>query len=268
VAAVFYGPSELTLDIAGQPVTITQTTDYPFRDTITFKVHTKHPMLFDLTLRIPAWCKSATLTVNKKPYPMKLDPGTFASVSRLFKHNDVVQLKLPMDVRSEDWFDGQGTVFVRGPLVYTLDIAEKRVELTKDLPLVEKALNGNFIQGFPAVEFAPVSEWRYGIDPIAKADLTQIKVVETAMSANPFVPGQSPVHLELELRRLPNWMPEWAPEPRLDASGKPVYVINPQSLPKAKELEASEAPTPQKLVPYGATHIRLTTLPVIRSEIA
>jgi len=268
VAAVFYGPSELTAEIAGQLVIIIQTTDYPFRDTITFKVQTKHPVFFDLTLRIPTWCKSAMVTVNKKPYSGKLDPGTFSTISRLFKNKDVIQLKLPMEVRTEDWFDGQSTVFVRGPLVYTLDITEKRVEVMKDTPHVEESLNGNLIQGFPAVEFTPVSEWRFGIDPAIRADLTQIKVVETEMSVNPFVPGQAPVHLELPLRLLPNWKPEWTAEPALDANGKPVYVVNPQSLPKGKELEAIQAPTPQKLVPYGATHLRLTTLPVIRSEMA
>jgi uncharacterized protein len=268
IAAVFYGPSELATEIAGQPVTITQTTDYPFRDTITFKVQTKRPVLFDLVLRIPAWCKSASLLVNKKRYPAKLDPGTFATISHRFKHNDVVQLKLPMEVHSEDWLDGKSAVLVRGPLVYTLDIVEKRVEVMKDTPHVEESLNGNLIQGFPAVEFQPVSEWRYGIDPTILADLTQIKVIETAMSGNPFLPGEAPAHLELPLRHLPNWKPEWTPEPVLDANGKPVYVVNPQSLPKATELRDAEAPTRQRLVPYGSTHLRLTTLPVVRSEIA
>jgi hypothetical protein len=188
------------------------------------------------------------------------------TVSRRFEHNDLVELKLPMEVRAEDWFDSQSTVFVRGPLVYTLEIAENRVELMKDIPQVEQSLNGNFIQGFPAVEFSPMSEWRYGIDPAVKSDLTQVRVVETAMSANPFVPGQTAVHLELPLRHLPNWKSEWNIEPGIDASGKTVYAVNPQSLPKARELETTEFPTLQRLVPYGATHIRLTTLPVVRSE--
>lgn len=266
VAAVFYGPSELTTEIAGQRVTITQTTDYPFGDTILFKVQTQHPVLFDLTLRIPGWCKSASLTVNKKPYPGKFEAGTFATVSHRFKHKDVVQLTLPMELRSEDWFDGQSAVILRGPLVYTLDIAEKRVELMKDTPRVEKCLNGNFIQEFPAVEFTPASEWRYGIDLAVKADLTQIKVVETAMTANPFVPGEAPVHLELPLRRLPKWKPDWTAEPAPDADGEIARVVTPESLPKQNEMKDAEAATPQRLVPYGATHIRLTTLPIIHND--
>jgi len=266
VAAVFYGPSELTTEIAGQQVTITQTTDYPFRDTINFKMQTQHPVDFDLTLRIPGWCKSASLTVNKKPYPGTFEAGTFATVSRRFKHNDVVELTLPMELRSEDWLDGQSAVILRGPLVYSLEIAEKRVEVTKDTPRVEKALNGNFIQGFPAVEFTPASEWRYGIDSTVKADLTQIKVVETAMTANPFETGEGPVHLELPLRRLPKWKPEWTAEPAPNADGTMPYLVTPATLPTKKERNDAEAATPQKLVPYGSTHIRLTTLPIIRDD--
>jgi hypothetical protein len=268
IAAVFYGPSQLKTEMAGHAVTITQTTDYPFRDTIDFNVHTEHPLEFDLALRIPHWCDSATLLVNSKPYPAKLEAGTFVTISRRFAHGDHIQLTLPMKVQSEDWFDGQSAVFVRGPLVYTLDIAENRMELMKDTPDVEQRLNGNFIQGFPAIEFSPASEWRYGIDPALKADLTQVSVVETEISENPFLPGKAPVHLELPLRRLPNWAPEWHAEPALDANGKPVYVVNPQSLPKTNELEAAEAPTLQRLVPYGATHIRLTTLPVVQCATA
>ena len=266
LAAVFYGPSEVTTEIDGQPVTITQSTDYPFRDTITFKVQTKRPVLFDLTLRIPGWCKSAKLTVNKRPYPGTFEAGTFATISRRFKHNDIIQLTLPMEPRTEDWFDGQSVVILRGPLVYSLDIAEKRVELTKDIPRVEKNLNGNLIQGFPAVEFTPASEWRFGIDPATKADLNQIKVVESPMSANPFVPGQAPVHLELPLRHLPKWKPDWTAEPAPSADSGVADVTTPAKLPSKRELRDAEAATKQRLVPYGSTHIRLTTLPLISRD--
>lgn len=261
VAAVLYGPSELRTEIATEPVTIIQTTDYPFRPTITFKVHTKHPVDFDLVLRIPGWCKSASLTVNKKPYPAKLVAGTFVTVSHRFKHKDVIRLELPMEVRSERWFEGQGAVFVRGPLVYALEIAEKRTEWMKDAPHVQESLNGNYIQGFPAVEFSPISDWRYGVDSALEANLAQVKVVETSMSANPFC--QAPVHLELPLRHLPKWRSDWTAESPLDANGKPVYTVNPQSLPSLNEMESAEAPTVRKLVPYGSTHLRLTTLPVV-----
>lgn len=266
LAVVLYGPSQVTTEIAGETVTITQTTDYPFRDSIRFKVQTTRPVTFDLTLRIPGWCTAATLSINKTPYTGKLEAGTFATVSRRFKHGDVLELTLPMELRSEDWFDGRSAVILRGPLVYTLDIAEKRVEITKDPPFVEANLNGNLIQGFPAVDFTPASEWRYGIDPAVTADLKQIRVIETPMTANPFLPGKSPVYLELPLRRLPKWKPDWTAEPTLATDGDHVHKVTPSSLPKKNDMQDAEIATTQRLVPYGSTHIRLTTLPIVTTD--
>jgi len=86
------------------------------------------------------------------------------------------------------------------------------------------------------------------------------------MTENPFATGQSPVHLELPLRRLPNWMPEWRSEPVMNADGELPYVVNPQALPQEKQMKDAETATPQRLVPYGSTHIRLTTLPLVPAE--
>jgi hypothetical protein len=262
--AILYGPSVLTTDIAGHPITITQTTDYPFRDTITFKLQTPKPILFDLHLRIPGWCTSATLSINGQPVTTKLDPGTFVTISRRFKPNDLIELTLPMQLHAEPWFKGESIAITRGPLVYSLQIDEHRVELTKDTPHVESHLNGNLIQGFPAVEFTPQSEWRFAVDPTLIANLAQIKVVESPMTPNPFETGQSPVHLELPLRRLPAWQPKWTPQPE----NEDARVVTPATLPSTKELLNPDPATPQKLVPYGSTHIRLTTLPLLSADTA
>jgi len=262
LAAILYGPCKLTTTVKSQPITITQQTDYPFRETISFKLQTARPVSFSLHLRIPAWCKEAHIRINGKSVPGPHPGGSFAILPRRFSNGDLIQLTLPMEVHLEEWFDGQSAVLVRGPLVYSLEIAEKRVEITKDSPRIEHALKGNLIQGFPAVEFYPGSEWRYGIDPALRSELGQVKVVETPMTENPFLPGHSPVHLELPLRRLPNWNPEWTAEPAPLPSGDLVAVKTP-AVPTPAELQGSEAATLKKMVPYGATHLRLTTLPLI-----
>ena len=38
----------------------------------------------------------------------------------------MIQLTLPMEVRAEDWFQKQSVVLLRGPLVFSLKINEKR----------------------------------------------------------------------------------------------------------------------------------------------
>jgi hypothetical protein len=265
LAAVYYGPSQVTTTVKGQPVTVIQDTDYPFKQDISFRVQTSKPVSFGFHLRIPGWCSAAKISVNGKAVRAKVDPGTFAVISREFKDGDVVLLTLPMEVRAEDWFQGQSVVLSRGPLVFSLKIDEKRVEITKDPPNIEAKLQGNLIQGFPALEFYPLSEWRYGVDKALKDNLGEVKVIEAPVTDNPFLVDQAAVRLELPLRHLPNWQPSWTAEPPVDANGNAVAAKTVQKLPTTDELVNPDAPAVQTMVPYGSTYLRLTTLPVISS---
>src|ERR1700691_2566892 len=64
LAAVLYGPSEVHAKISGQSIRITEDTDYPFRDTVNFRVKMERPQTFSLYLRIPEWCSQAGIKVN------------------------------------------------------------------------------------------------------------------------------------------------------------------------------------------------------------
>jgi len=158
-----------------------------------------------------------------------------------------------MAVRVEDWLQNQSVCVARGPLVYSLKIVEKRVEHTNDPPEIKPFLEGHEIQGFPEVEFLPESDWRYGF---AKGfNARQVKVVESGMNANPFVEETVPVHLELPLCPLPGWA--------AGAEATPDLEREPSGLPNARELAAARQPVVITMVPYGSTHLRLTTLPVV-----
>ncbi len=55
----------MTAKVAGGvSVTITENTDYPFSDTITFTLALASPTAFPFTVRIPGWCSAPALTVN------------------------------------------------------------------------------------------------------------------------------------------------------------------------------------------------------------
>ena len=265
LAAVLYGPCELNTTVDVQPVTILQQTDYPFRDTIHFTLHTAHPIHLTLQLRIPGWCTGARIEVNGKPYAADTPAGSFASVTRTFRNGDTVLLTLPMQVHLEPWYDSGAVAVVRGPLLYSVDIDEKRVELTHDTPAVEKVLYGLFIQNVPVVEFYPRSEWRYGVDESLAARVREIKVIESPMSDNPFVTGHAPVHLEMPLRKLPQWQADWVAEPPPSPNGDLVAVKTPGDMPTADEMRNPDTPAAKRMVPSGSTQLRLTTLPVIRS---
>jgi hypothetical protein len=266
LAAVHYGPSEVTTTVRGQSVTVTEETDYPFGERVRFRVKTAKPVTFELQCRIPQWCSNATIRVNGKPLRAPPKAGTMAGIQRKFRDGDVVTLQLPMPVSIENWFSNQAVCVTRGPLVYSLKIAERRVEHTSDPDHIRPLLRGHDIQDFPAVEFYPTSDWRYGFGASLKTQLPRIKVVESAMTDNPFLGDQTPVHLEVPLYHLPGWFPGWTPEIRTETDGTTKMPGEPSALPRANQRTVEEKPVTMMMVPYGATHLRLTTLPVVQTN--
>ncbi|MDB6017195.1 MAG: hypothetical protein JWR19_1684 [Pedosphaera sp.] len=257
LAAVYFGPNEVTTKVHGQTVTITEETDYPFRDHITFRIKTARPVDFNFQCRIPQWCDNATVGVNGQPMHNLQKPGTFASVRREFHDGDIVSLSLPMPVRIENWFKNQAVSFTRGPLVFSLTIAEKRLEHTNDPAGIKAFMSGHDIQGFPEVEFLPASDWRFGFAAAREINLEKIKIVESKITENPFIEALAPVHLEVPLCHLPGWAP--------GAGSTADTASEPSGLPFGSQLLTEGQPTMMTLVPYGATHLRLTSLPAVPS---
>jgi hypothetical protein len=266
VTAALYGPSILHATINDQPLSISEETDYPFRDTIAFKVQTAQPATFALGLRIPGWCASASVTVNGLPANLACSPGTFVTLRREFREGDAVVLHLPMTVRLTDWFDGRGVSVERGPLTYSLKIGEKRVESTTDPDAIKRILKGNNIAGFPALEFFPASEWRYGLDSDLKDSPDKFTVIESPMPENPFLGDTVPVRIKVPLRSLPQWQAAWQPVLNPPPTNLKLSPQNPTSLPSETELAQAGDLQTMTLVPYGSTYLRLTTLPLIKNE--
>ena len=263
VAATLYGPSELRTIVGGQLVIVTEDTDYPFRAAISFRIKLAKLATFALALRIPEWCAAATATINGATAGVACAPGTFAMLKREFHDGDTVVLNLPMTVRLKEWFAGRGVSVQRGPLVYSLKLDEKRVESRDDPESIKRVLKGNDIEGFPAVEFFPAGEWRYGMESAAKAAPEKFKVIESPMPENPFLAASVPVRIEVPLRALPQWEAAWtATVDPLPADLK-TAPKNPASLPTEAELQPAGETKTMVLVPYGSTHLRLTTLPII-----
>jgi hypothetical protein len=255
LAAVYYGPSKVTTTVGAQKITVTEETDYPFRDTVLFRIKTSQSVAFNFQMRIPDWCSNASIRVNGKVVRDLKTTGRFASVQRQFRDGDTVELKLPMTVRVENWFNDQSVCVTRGPLVYALKIAEQRVEHTSDPAEIKPFLLGREIRGFPEVEFLPASDWRYGFNTKLKNNVSAIKVVESRMKGNPFLEETTPVHLELPLDHLSAW------SPNENEAGK--IPKEPSGLPDEAARKADRQSVMMTLVPYGSTHLRLTTLPLI-----
>ena len=134
-----FASSETDLEIAGQPVKVTQETLYPWEGRIRLTLNPASPREFTVCLRVPGWALnrpvpsdlysyldkdpgSPTLILNGEDRPLDIESG-FARLTRTWRKGDVLELELPMPVRRvvshEAVEDNRGRVALeRGPLVY------------------------------------------------------------------------------------------------------------------------------------------------------
>ena len=106
---------------AGQPLTLNEQTDYPLSGKINMKMDLSKAETFAVRVRIPAWSKQTTLTVNRKAVA-GIKAGDYAVVSRNWQKGDEITLTLDMRGRIER--TGKQPEFVavlRGPVLLARD---------------------------------------------------------------------------------------------------------------------------------------------------
>lgn len=118
------GQARLTLR-NGTPVEIDTDTHYPGEDTIRITVSPAQEKLFAIKLRIPAWCRTASLEVNGRPFEIQRGPDGYAEIKRMWKPGDNIELSLKQEARLiVDDHLNQGNVAIEyGPLVLAADDA-------------------------------------------------------------------------------------------------------------------------------------------------
>ncbi len=233
LAAMTYAPSEVTTPVkGGAKVTLAETTEYPFRDTIAIAVRTANPATFPLVLRIPAWATGATVAVNGA-LSAGVKPGEFFRLERQWKNGDRVDLKFPMTPRTSTWFNNSVAV-ERGPLVYSLKIGESWRKLKQTGPAADW-------------EVYPTTPWNYALAIDRSAPAKSIEVKEQAIGSQPFSALGAPVELIVQARRLSSWQ-------IVDDSAGPLPVS-----PVTSRLPEE----PVSLIPYGAAKLRITAFPFL-----
>lgn len=248
LAALAYAPSRVTAKVAGgAEVTITEETGYPFFETVSFTVETPKAVEFPLHLRIPGWCDGASLQVNGRPQPGEVKQGSVHVVRREWKSGDRVELSLPMPLVASTWYH-RSKAIERGPLVFALDVQEDWKEVPGERP-----------EGVPAdamhrghLECRPASPWNYALSQAATsapAEHFQLQQAD-AVPLNPWTRESAPVWLQGRGVRLPYWTLV------RNSAGNP--PVSPVALPPDARPEAI------RLIPYGATTVRITEFPWVK----
>ncbi len=240
LAVMAYGPTVVNASVSGSEVTITEETAYPFEEQVRLRISVAKSAKFPLALRIPAWCKSASVSVNGQ-VQSGVTAGSFFRLQRTWADGDTVTINLPMSIETH-LGPSRSVAVSRGPLVYSLAIGEKWSVRTKD-PLGK---------GFDEFELHPTTPWAYALD-LNPAKPSSAFTVETfEPSNNPFDPAHPPIKLSAEARLVPGWTDGWRGTHAFEPPASPTTSTNP--------LEKVT------LVPFGSQHLRVSWFPWLGSR--
>jgi DUF1680 family protein len=128
-----YIGSEVTVPAGNGFLTLRQTGNYPWDDTVDLTVTSQSPAEHTLALRLPGWCPTPEAVLNGEPVEIRPRQG-YAYFTRTWEEGDSIRLTLPMPVRrvrsNPLVRQNLGKVALqRGPLVYCLEQADNGANL-------------------------------------------------------------------------------------------------------------------------------------------
>jgi len=172
LAVVAYAPSEAHTKIGGADVVIEEDTEYPFRHSVHFVIHTSSPVAFSLELRTPGWAEGAPL----KP------------INRTWKDGDTVDIDFQASPRVTHWFHNSA-VFEYGPLVFSLPLEAQWKQMKS---YAEKSADW---------QLETKAAWNYGV----VASDCETRIATHALGAVAFDARQPALTLQVMGRLLKDW---------------------------------------------------------------
>lgn len=260
LAAVTYGPNIVTAKVAdGVDVRITQETNYPFSDTLHFKIELDNPTSFPLYFRIPRWAETLQCQIDGEAVQTDVKDG-FLFINREWRSGDEVQLLFPMKLKTERRYN-DAIAITRGPLYFALRIEKE----FKAIEFKEQSFESITYKGSRDWEIRPASDWNYGlaIDP----DNPEASITTDSFLIHEYPFGdrgdmvywdqwdthvswqhEAPIVLRVPARKIPGW--DLKNNSADDPPTSPVQVDT--------KLETVD------LVPYGSARLRISEFPLVR----
>ena len=254
LATMLYAPNETSALVAdGKSVTLTETTNYPFDDTVTLTLNTGDAVAFPMYLRIPQWAEGALVKVNGVVQPASGAAGKYVCLNRQWNDGDIIELTMPMSMSANVWQQNKGCVSVNyGPLTLSLKIDEiSEQHDSRDRDFVQD--DSHWQEGvdaslWPCYVLRPGSDWNYALK-VDKDNLpVEFSVVKKEWPADdfPFTLENVPLEFTAKGVQIPSW--------GYDETGM-------TDLLPTKYAERSNTDTPLTLVPMGAARLRIAVFP-------
>lgn len=225
-------PSTLKTRAFGAEVKINIDTKYPFRHKATYTVETDKPVKFKLKIRIPSFSKTVKINGETQAF------DKYAVIEKVWNGKNTIEVELfdtphftnrPYSLKTAEW----------GPLVFALPIKAR-------WQMVEYEKNG-VERRAPYCDYHLYtdSEWSYGFSD------EQLKLEFAEGDSYPFSEKAPSVLLKANLAKI-NWGYEDG------------YSDVANHIPKS--TAALSDPLEINLIPYGATKLRLTEMPIVKHK--
>ena len=239
-----HGDTALTLD-----------TLYPFRNSVSVRIDCEKQ--FAICLKIPAWCKGYSITVNGEAVDSTAKDG-FATILRAWKSGDTVTITFQAEVETvvirDDDNAGKHPIAIRyGALVFSYHIPEKWTPI-KGSPMTPLPDGWSWYNVDPAFEEANVADpheqlglrreqisWNVALDE----HLTAKDFTVEELPPDGYVWENPPIRLHTHCYKAP-------------------YLCSPYPNKTYEPYEAYQYVTerlPLTLEPYGCTNLRITYFP-------
>jgi DUF1680 family protein len=132
-----YAPAELSVPVGDGQVRATVQTAYPLDGAVDITIEQSPARPWTLSLRIPAWCRDASVDVAGELHDAVPDDDGYVRITRPWSSGDLVRLVLPMPVRltvAHPAVDAvRGSVAIeRGPITYCLESVDQSQDVNLD----------------------------------------------------------------------------------------------------------------------------------------
>ncbi len=237
LASALYAPCRVEAQVGhGLRVKIEEETEYPFGEAVDLKLSSPEPVRFPLSLRIPGWCKGASVAINGQTLSVHATPQEYVAIERIWNDGDRVSLHFPMRITLSIWKKQANSVSVnRGPLTYSLKIGQRW-----------EKIGGT--DEWPELAVYPTTPWNIGLVVDRANPGASFRVIrKPGTPKQPFDLDTAPIELRGKGRVIPSW----------------TLVQNVAGPLPPSPVKSDQPEQEITLVPMGCARLRVSVFPTV-----